>query len=117
MAAEFVLRAATTGFCGAFTQSLRHVQPAWQGALVTLVALPLGLQGLELGMHVTRGTPHLRTGMWVSAGFTVVSTLFHAYSTRQGAYLTGVEGTSLLEDLRRTPGLVVGFLGSGPWRR
>ncbi|MGC4050921.1 MAG: hypothetical protein QM757_16265 [Paludibaculum sp.] len=113
MAVEFVLRVGTTGFCGAFTQSLRFVQPAWQGAAVTLVLLPFVLQGLDLAVHATRGTPHLRTSMWVSTMFTVLSTLFHVYSTRQGAYLTGPDGTSILDDLRRTPRLVAGFLRSG----
>ncbi|HWQ22249.1 MAG TPA: hypothetical protein VN478_05940 [Clostridia bacterium] len=110
MAAEFVLRIATTGFCGAFTQSLRYVQPAWQGGMVTLLVLPLTMQLLELGLHLLRGTPNLRVGVGVSTGFTILSTLFHVYATRQGAYLTGAHATSLGDDLRRTPRLLAGFL-------
>ncbi|QOY90017.1 hypothetical protein [Paludibaculum fermentans] len=116
MAVEFLLRVATTGFCGAVTQSLRHVQPAWHGAMVSLVALPLGLQVLELVLHILRGTPHWRTGLWASTVFTILSTLFHLHCTRQGAYLTGAGGTSLRDDLRRTPDLVAGFLRVGLWK-
>ncbi len=113
MTAEFLLRVATTGFCGAVTQSLRNVQPAWHGALASLVGVPLGLQGLELGLHVIRGTPHWRTGLWASTVFTILSTLFHLHCTREGAYLTGAGATSLRDDLRRTPDLVAGFLRIG----
>ncbi|MGJ5815846.1 hypothetical protein [Paludibaculum fermentans] len=117
MTAEFILRILTTGFCGAFTQSLRHVRPEWHGALVSLVVMPLGLQALELGLHLVRGTPQLRTGLWASTVLTILSTLFHLHCTREGAYLTGAEGTSIMDDFRRTPGLVAGFLRAVPWKR
>lgn len=116
MGAEFILRVATTGFCGSFTQSLRHVEPAWQGALVTLVALPLSTQALEFFLHWSRGTPNLRSGIGLSTVFTVLSTLFHLYSTRHGAYLTGPGAAPMADDLRRTPALLAGFLTAGWYR-
>lgn len=113
MAVEFLLRVATAGFFGSFTQSLRCVQPAWHGTVVALVVLPLSAHGLEFAVHFLRHTPHLASGIKTSVGFTILSTLFHLYSTRQGAYLTGERAGPLAEDLRRTPTLIAGFLAAG----
>jgi hypothetical protein len=42
--------------------------------------------------------------------FTVVSALFHLHVMRRGAFLTGHTGRSLLNDFRRMPRLIAGFV-------
>jgi hypothetical protein len=42
--------------------------------------------------------------------FAAVSALFHLHVMRRGAFLTGHEGRSLLDDFRRMPRLVLAFL-------
>lgn len=112
MAAESALRSVTAGFYGGITQRLRFVEPAWKGAALAMILLPLVAHTIEFVMHRIRQTPHLATGMRASIAFTLVSTLFHLHAARRGAFLSGAGSATLLSDLRRTPGLVRGFLAS-----
>lgn len=75
--------------------------------------VPLFAHGLEFGIHRLNGTPHLVSAMGASIVLSLLSTLFHSYATRQGAYLTGGGANSLSSDFRRTPALVAGFLRAG----
>src|SRR5262245_37661823 len=59
MSAEFFYRAISAGFYGSLTQSLRNVEPAWQGTLAALVLVPLVSHSIELTIHWLRGTPNL----------------------------------------------------------
>lgn len=112
--AEFLLRAATSGFYGALTQAFRRVEPAHTAALTVVILLPVATHSLEFLVHWARGTPKLALSIAVSACFTCVSTLFNLYAMRRGTLVTGHGGASLADDMRRMPGVVAGFLLAGP---
>ena len=114
MAAEFLYRGATSGFYGAFTQCLRAVQPAWAGALVILLLLPLGTHSMEFVVHWLRGTPHLKASIITSVCFTGLSSLFNWFAMRQGLMIVGHGSQSLSRDMRMMPRVVADFLMTVP---
>jgi hypothetical protein len=119
MLVEFVYRALTSGFWGAITQAFEEAAPAWLGALCALIVVPVLSHGLELTVHLLRGTPHLWRGMTSSVIFTVLSTLFNFYAMGHGALRTGAGTSSFASDLRRMPSLIAGFVLAAPiavWR-
>ncbi|MEO8658016.1 MAG: hypothetical protein ABI693_06075 [Bryobacteraceae bacterium] len=119
VAADVAYRLATAGFYGTVTQALRRAEPAWHGALATMLILPLLNHSLEFLLHWARGTPKLKNSIIVSVCFTAVSTLFNWYAMRRGALLVSGEGDSLARDMARMPSILAGFLSAGPralWR-
>lgn len=114
MAAEFVYRAATAGFYGALTQSLRKVEPRWHGAAAATFLLVGVSHSLEFTMHWLRGTPNLKASIAASICFTAVSTLFNLHAMRNGVFVTGSEGLSLAADFKRLPALLAAIFRSGP---
>lgn len=114
MTAEFAYRAAFAGFYGSLTQSFRHAQPAWKANLVALFLLPGISHAIEYAVHSWRGTPNLKTSILSSMTFTALATLYNLYAMRRGALVVGDGGNSVLDDLRRTPRLIAGFLAAGP---
>jgi hypothetical protein len=113
MLAEFAYRGLTAGFYGAATQSLSHARPRWLASAGAIVGMPLVSHAIEFAVHWARGTPHLKTSMFASVGFTVLSTLFNLHAMRHGVLVTGSEGRSLREDLRALPQTIRSFGGSG----
>ena len=114
MLAEFAYRCATAGFYGALTQAFRKVRPIWTANLVVMFLLPLVSHSVELTVHLLRGTPKLFVSIVYSACFTMVSTLFCIYAMRRGAFIVGEESCSAVNDMRRIPGLIAGFVACGP---
>jgi hypothetical protein len=112
MLAEFLFRAATTGFYGSFTQAFRRVEPAWQASVIVMFGLPLVSHSLEFTLHWLRGTPNLKASIGASIVFTVLSSLFNLYVMRRGAMIVGAESDSLWRDFARMPRLVGGFLAT-----
>ncbi|HTR65827.1 MAG TPA: hypothetical protein VMH85_08645 [Terriglobales bacterium] len=114
--AESVFCALTAGFYGAVVQSLRNAEPQWLTVTFLTVVLPAIFQVLEYGLHWIRGTPHLRLAEIVSVVISALSALFNWYAMRRGSLLVGGEGDSFGKDVRRLPGLLVGFLIALPRR-
>jgi hypothetical protein len=114
MMAEFVYRAVFAGFYGSLTQAFRRAEPAWKANLAAMVLLPAISHGLELLVHAVRGTPNLKTSLLSSMAFTALSTLYNLYAMRRGALVVGEDAGTVLEDLRRTPALIAGFVAAGP---
>ena len=104
------LRLATSGFYGGLTQELGRVEPEWKGMLAATVVLPLLSHGLELLVHVLRGTPDLVISILASACFTAISTSFNVFAMRRGALVTGRDSEPLHRDLRRMPTLIAAFV-------
>jgi len=119
MLAEWVFRAATSGFYGTITQRLGEVEPEWQGMAAAMLLLPLISHSLEFLLHWLRHTPHLAVSVISSMVFTVFSTLFNLYAMRRGSMVTGRGAPSLGDDLRAMPRVIAGFLTALPlwtWR-
>lgn len=107
---EIWLRLATSGFYGGLTQRLGRIEPEWQAVLAATVILPLVSHGLEIVVHLARGTPELLASSLASASLTVLSTSFNVFAMRRGALTTGEGSQPLHRDLLRMPSLVAGFL-------
>jgi hypothetical protein len=114
MLAEYLFRAATSGFYGSVTQQLSQVEPEWQGVVCAMVLLPAWSHSLEFLVHWLRHTPHLKTSVIASMSFTVVSTAFNHYAMRRGALVVGGERDSFLTDMRAMPRMIAGFVAAGP---
>src|ERR1700733_2303578 len=89
MLAEWLFRAATSGFYGAITQTLGEVEPEWPGVGSAMVILPVVSHSLEFLLHWLRHTPHLKASLISSITFTVFSTLFNLYAMRRGTMVVG----------------------------
>lgn len=113
MLAEFLYRAACSGFYGAITQAFSRVKPGWTAALTTAFLLPLVSHSIELGVHLLCGTPNITLSLIASIGFTLLSTLFNLYAMQRGALVVGAGSGSISSDLRRMPRLLSGFFVSG----
>lgn len=112
MVTEFVFRATTAGFYGAFTQSFRHASPHWLATLTVMALLPAATHLIEFCVHWLRGTERLADSIVASVIFTIISTLFNLFAMRRGAFIVGDGRASLLHDLRATPRLVIAFIGA-----
>ena len=119
MLAEWLFRAATSGFYGAITQTLGEVESEWQAMAGALVVLPVTSHSLEFLLHWLRHTPHLVLSLISSLSFTMVSTLFNIYAMRRGTMVVGRGAPSLADDLKAMPRVIGGFLAALPlwtWR-
>jgi hypothetical protein len=72
--------------------------------------IPVCLHLAEWCVHRLSGTPGRNRGVLISVGMTVLAVSFNWFAMRRGALLAGLEGHSFLEDMKRMPALVVGFL-------
>jgi hypothetical protein len=119
LVAETAFRAFTSGFWGAFTQAVRLMEPAWLGVVLVVFVAPVVVQTLNLLFHMANGTPNLKHGFLVSCAVTALASLFNWYAMRQGTFVTGREGGSLWQDVKRLPVVIFGFVAAGPvalWR-
>lgn len=119
MFVDLLFRISTAGFYGGLTQTLKRAEPAWQGAVASLIILPLCNHSIEFMVHWAHGTARLRSSIMVSVCLTAWSTLFTWYAMRKGALLASGEGDSLVRDMLRMPRIVAGFVAAGPsalWR-
>lgn len=107
---ELSYRAVLAGFHGAVTQSLSRADPPWLASLTAVVLLPGAGHMVEFVVHWWAGTARLAASIGSSVALSVLSTLFNLYAMRRGALIVGTDQASLLQDLRRIPGLVCGFL-------
>jgi hypothetical protein len=110
---ELVFRATTAGFYGSITQAFRSAQPPWPGTLAAMLLLPAAAHLLEGVVHRMRGTAELAASIGASVALTVVSTAFNLFAMRRGALIVGQGSRSLWSDLRRTPSLLLAFVGHG----
>jgi hypothetical protein len=107
---EFAFRSVSAGFFGTMTQALSTAQPRLAAAIAALVVLPVAAHSCEAVVHWLNGTPRLGASIAGSMAFTVVSTLFHLFAMRRGAFIVGEGRGPLLQDLARTPTLIGEFI-------
>ena len=112
--AETAFRAFTSGFWGAFTQSVRLMEPAWLAVFLVVVVAPVVVQTLNLLFHLASGTPNLKQGFLISCFVTGLASLFNWYAMRKGTFVTGSSGDSLWHDIQKLPLIILGFVTAGP---
>jgi len=114
MIADMIFRIVISGFYGSLTQAFRKCRPIWAATLFVMLVLPACLHGIEIAVHLLRGTPQLVRSITASIIFTMLATLFNYYAMRRGVLVVGAEQRPFLEDLRAMPGILGGFLVAGP---
>jgi hypothetical protein len=98
----------TGGIYAGMQQRALGLRSRLLGNLIITVGVPGLAQALDWAAHQVSGAVTGRA-TWAVCVFAVLSALFHLHVMRQGAFLTGT-GRSLVEDFRRMPLIVVGFL-------
>ena len=101
---EILLQAAAAGFSGAVTQAFHRVRPAWQGVGVAAILILSIQHPLEFALHGMRGTPHWRSGIMISMGFSVAAAAVNMGLMRRGYLMVGEEPPVQRGRLRHTVG-------------
>jgi hypothetical protein len=117
---EAVFAIFAAGVMGAASQQLRKAKPVWATALVVWLGMPAVMLFAQLGVHKLAGTQYMGTGLVLSFCFAAVASSFSWYAMRHGALLGGSTATSLMDDVRHLPGIVLKYVLAGPravWRR
>jgi hypothetical protein len=99
----------TAGTYAAMQQRALGMRNRWVGNSIVTVAVPALAQSLDWLAHRISGAPATHGTLIAVCIFTFVSALFHLHVMRNGAFLSG-HGRSLLDDFRRIPRLLAGFL-------
>jgi hypothetical protein len=99
----------TAGVYAGLQQNALRLRSRLLGNLIVVLGVPGLAQILDwFTQHLTHTVATGRTILAVSF-FAVLSALFHLHVMRNGGFLTG-QGHSLLDDFRRVPRFVAGFV-------
>jgi hypothetical protein len=99
----------TAGVFAGLQQKALALRSRLLGNLVVVLGVPGLAQAMDWLAHRVSGASAPGKATLVVGFFAVISALFHLHVMRNGAFLTG-HGRSLLEDFRRMPRLVAGFV-------
>lgn len=110
VAVEMAYVTFTAGLYAGMQQKALGLRSHLLGGLIIVVGVPGLSQALDWLAHWAVGAvAPLRANAAVWA-FTLISALFHLYVMRRGAFLTGKGHRTLVDDFRRMPRLVAGFV-------
>lgn len=99
----------TAGIYAGMQQKALGIRSRTLGNLIVVVGVPGLSQGLDWTAHRLSGAAVTSKATLGVCVFAAISALFHLHVMRNGAFLTG-EGRSLLDDFKRMPRLVLGFV-------
>ena len=99
----------TAGLYAGLQQRALGLRSKLLGNLVIVIGVPGLAQGLDWTVHSLSGAAATGRATLSVSVFAALSALFHLHVMRNGVFLTGY-GRSLLDDFRRIPRLVAGFL-------
>jgi hypothetical protein len=99
----------TAGIYAAMQQRALGLRARWLGNLIVVLGVPGLAQVLDWFAHRVTGAAAPGRAILAVSLFAALSALFHLHVMRNGAFLTGY-GSSLVDDFRRMPGLVAGFV-------
>lgn len=102
----------TSGLYAGLQQRALSIRSRLMGNLAVVVGVPGLAQILDWVTHRAVGAPAPGRATLAVCVFAGISALFHLHVMRRGAFLTGDRGRSLVEDFRRMPGLVAGFVAA-----
>jgi len=108
---EIVYVALTAGIYAGMQQRALGLRARWLGNLIVVLGVPGLAQMLDWTVHRLAGAAVTGKATLAVSLFAALSALFHLYVMRKGVFLTGT-GRSLLDDFRRIPRLVAGFVAS-----
>jgi hypothetical protein len=99
----------TAGAYAGMQQKALGLNSRLLGNLIVVLGVPGLAQALDWLVHRLSGAAATNGATLVVSIFTVVSALFHLHVMRNGVFLSG-HGRSLLDDFRRVPRLLAGFV-------
>jgi len=100
----------TAGIYAGMQQQALGFRSRLRGDLAVVLGVPGLAQVLDWTCHRLVGAPIAGKTTMAVCGFTLVSALFHLHAMRRGAFLTGRQGRSLLNDFQWMPRLILGFV-------
>jgi hypothetical protein len=99
----------TAGVYAGMQQNALRLRSRVLGNLIVVLGVPGVAQTLDWFTHRLTHTAATRGTMQAVSSFAVLSALFHLHVMRNDGFLTG-QGHSLLDDFRRVPRFVGGFV-------
>ena len=99
----------TAGVYAGMQQKALGLRSRLLGNLIVVLGVPGLAQAVDWLAHRVSGAAAPGEATLAVSIFAALSALFHLHVMRNGAFLTG-HGRSLLEDFRRVPRLVAGFV-------
>jgi hypothetical protein len=106
---EIVYVTLTAGAYAGMQQKALGLRARWLGNLIVVLGVPGLAQVLDWAAHCVTGATVTGGATLAVCLFTALSALFHLHVMRNGVFLTGT-GRSLLDDFRRMPRLIAGFV-------
>lgn len=103
----------TAGVYAGMQQKALGLRSRVLGNLIVVVGVPGLAQVLDWTAHRVTGAAATDRATLAVCVFAAISALFHLYVMRNGVFLTGQaagQGRSLVDDFRRMPQLVAGFV-------
>jgi hypothetical protein len=100
----------TAGLYAGMQQKALGLRNRLLGNAIVVLCVPGLAQFLDWLAHRVAGAAVPNRAILTVCAFTLVSALFHLHVMRRGAFLTNHHGRSLIEDFRRMPRLVLGFV-------
>jgi hypothetical protein len=107
---EMVYVTLTAGVYAGLQQRALGFRSRLLGNLTVVLAVPMLAQILDWLAHYAAGAAAPGKATFAVCVFATISALFHLHVMRRGAFLTGRAGRSLVDDFRRMPRLIAGFL-------
>jgi hypothetical protein len=102
----------TAGLYAGWQQQALGLRSRLLGNLTVAAGVPGLSQLLDWLAHRAVGPAAPPRATLAVCIFAALSALFHLYVMRRGAFLTGRAGRSLLDDFRRMPRLIAGFVSA-----
>ncbi len=100
----------TSGLYAGLQQKALGVRSRLLGNAIIIFGVPWLAQAFDWLAHRAAGAQAPPKATLAVLFYATISALFHLYVMRRGAFLTGCEGRSLRNDLRRVPRLIGGFV-------
>ncbi len=107
---EIVYVTLTAGLYAGMQQRALGFRSRLFGNLTVVIGVPGLAQIMDWLIHRATGAAAPGKATLAVCVFATVSALFHLHVMRRGAFLTGHSGRSLLDDFRRMPRLMAGFV-------
>ncbi|MGO9775147.1 MAG: hypothetical protein ACLQGT_04575 [Terracidiphilus sp.] len=102
----------TAGIYAGMQQKALSLRNRLAGNLIVVLCVPGLAQLLDWLAHRVVGAAVPNRTILAVCIFTLVSALFHLHVMRRGVFLTNHRGRSLIEDFRRMPRLIAGFVAA-----
>jgi len=107
---EMIYVTFTAGLYAGLQQRALGFRSRTLGNLTVVFGVPVPAQILDWLTHRAAGAAAPGRATLMVCIFAIVSALFHLHVMRRGVFLTGRAGLSFLNDFRRMPRLIAGFV-------